>query len=1095
MPDKEGLFTRVGKFVDNAWGKVIQRQTPQTPTKPYLGIEVAIDEGSIYKRMKLTPYYGDELLSRKKIDIFNQMMQDSEIESSINTLKTIRLSSGWEIIPATETDETGKEINKERNKEIADFVEWNLKNVEGSFEDDLREIMGAVEMGISLNELIWNPIKKGKYAGKIGLTAIKSKNPKYFNIAVDDFDNLLENGIVNISSIHYGERYPTEKFIIYSFNKRYENVFGVSRIRSLYDLWFMKQVVLRAFGVYIEKFGHPWPIIKHPKGIDARLKSDLLTILRQLRLEAGMVIPNDVEVAIQEVSTRGSTMFLDIIDYIDKEIRKTILGQTLTAETGGTGSYALGKVHFDILLFYEEQLADDLEKKAINQQLIKRLVDYNYLDVQEYPEFKFKPLIQEDITQIIDKYYQGVSQGAIKPIPEDEEWIRDKLKLPKRKTGEAPAPIVENPQIEIPELTSFKEDIFTGVRRRTLTKYEEQTDFKEIKDTQDDITERYRVKIGSIIKDSVDDLIEQIGSKKIIEEKNINAIPKLKLKYVGDVKREFQNMMEEIFRRGKSDARKELAAKRKELKFVSLQRITPTELLNIFDKEAFWMAGVERDYIEKEIKEVLFNAIKTGANIRDTIAEIQSRMEAYYIQGEPIEEEAMTGHRLETVIRTKLSDVYNQARRQIFEDEDLEGFVEAYQYSAILDDRVRKTHAEMDGRIYSVNNPIWDSLYPPNGYNCFDELTEVYTNEGWKFFKELRGNESFLSLSPQTKDLEWQKAIRWYKDKYEGEMYHFHSWNFDLKCTPNHSLLVKKSWDRHQKRDNLKFIFANQIADSDLFYRTSKWIGRDKEEYLGFMSAKTFARFMGYWLSEGSITKSNKWVIKISQNQQDKKYEIIEKLSEIKELLWIGKEAIYIKPLPILSEYLSQFGKSFEKYIPIEIKEMTKENIREFLDAYLLGDGHIIPGHKFENGYESYDIKSYTTSSKKMAEDLGELILKVGHYPSFSFENNKGKEVEFRNGIYKLNTNIYFVRELESEYFTFHKKYLKKERYEGYIYCVEIPKYHTLWIRRNNKTTWAGNCRCLVIPIVRGEQWEESPPPPSWVKPDEGFDKPGNKRE
>jgi uncharacterized protein with gpF-like domain len=44
--------------------------------------------------------------------------------------------------------------------------------------------------------------------------------------------------------------------------------------------------------------------------------------------------------------------------------------------------------------------------------------------------------------------------------------------------------------------------------------------------------------------------------------------------------------------------------------------------------------------------------------------------------------------------------------------------VKYYQYSAIDDERTRPTHAAMDGKIFPRNHPIWDTWWPPNGYNC-----------------------------------------------------------------------------------------------------------------------------------------------------------------------------------------------------------------------------------------------------------------------------------------------------------------------------------------------------------------------------------------
>jgi len=1060
--------------------KIIAFFNKQKTTKPFIDVELAADDEAIYRRYGLTPWFEDSLLQAKNLKLYRQMMTDAEIYSCINTLKIIRLSTGWEIQPASDNS---------RDIELRDFVDYNLSNLEGSFDDDLREIMSAIEYGISINELVWRVEDKGRYKGKIVLGNIKQKNPDKFNVQTDDFGNIKPDGLINISPYDYGKKYPIEKFLIYSFNKEFENVWGKSTLRSLYELWMLKQTLIKAWGVYLEKYGMPITKAKVPFNYfqNYEMINQIKKVLNQFRMETNIIVPDNVEIEIMKNDNTGGSPFDKAIEAINEQIRRTILGQTLTGNAGSS-SYALGKVHFDILLFYVEQLGKDVAEKVINNQLIKRLIDYNFSDVDYYPKFVFKPLVQDDIVQIIEKYYAGVQNGIIKPIPEDENKIRSWLKLPEREIStdnEAQDDVGVN-------LIGFteKNKIFTGVRRRTFTKYEEKVNFIDMRDIIENQTSILTIDLAKIIEESLQDLYKQIEKKKIIDEKNMKAIDDLNLKYLGDIKSKFYDMLVRVYEQSHRVGKQILSQKKKELKFQSIdfRKMTPKEVMDFFKQKSYFMTQVERDNIFKIIKPILFNVIKSGGTIKDFIKQANDKFEQYIRQGEIDEDERYSSSRLETIVRTNVNEAFNYGLRMYYEDPDLDGFVEAYQYSAIMDDRVRPNHAILDGRVFSVSNPVIDKITPPNGYNCFDELTEVYTNQGWKFFKELKGNEDFLTINPKTKMIEWQKAIRWYEDKYEGEMYHFNAWNFDLKCTPNHSLLVQKSWDRHQGKNNLKLIYANQIADSDLFYRTSKWVGKDKEKYLGLMNAKTFARFMGYWLSEGSISQSNHWVIKIAQYQQDKKYEIVEKLSEIKELLWIGKDAIYIKPLPILVEYLKQFGKSFEKYVPVEIKEMSKDNIREFLDAYLLGDGYIIPKHKFENGYESNEIKSYMTSSKKMADDLGELILKIGHYPSFTLEKRKGKEVEFRNGIFKLNTDIYYVRELESEYFTFHKKHLNKEQYKGFIYCVEVPKYNTLWIRRNGKTVWAGNCRCVLIPVVKGEQWEESKLPANW-SPDLGFEK------
>lgn len=41
-----------------------------------------------------------------------------------------------------------------------------------------------------------------------------------------------------------------------------------------------------------------------------------------------------------------------------------------------------------------------------------------------------------------------------------------------------------------------------------------------------------------------------------------------------------------------------------------------------------------------------------------------------------------------------------------------------WQYLAIRDNRTRPSHSALHGRVWRADDPIWNSLYPPNGWNC-----------------------------------------------------------------------------------------------------------------------------------------------------------------------------------------------------------------------------------------------------------------------------------------------------------------------------------------------------------------------------------------
>jgi SPP1 gp7 family putative phage head morphogenesis protein len=326
--------------------------------------------------------------------------------------------------------------------------------------------------------------------------------------------------------------------------------------------------------------------------------------------------------------------------------------------------------------------------------------------------------------------------------------------MPARKTEEAPSEAV-NAQPEVkpevkPEVpptpakieaserrivySKFAEKIFTGVRRRTFTEYEEATDFNELRDIVESNSYDATVSIAETLREGVDGILKDIVNKKIIEDKNFPAIDKLHLKYLGDIKDGFKGALSKVYEQGMRSARREIIEKKKISKFEAafdFRNMTPKEALEYFANKSYFMAQVERDFVFKTLKPIIYNAIKSGATIKDFIDETNKALEPYFVTG-ALDEAAFNSYRLETILRTNLNEAMNEGRKAFFESPETKGYVQAYQYSAILDDRVRENHAALDGLIFSITSPAIARISPPNGYNCRCLLIPVTEDEKWE---------------------------------------------------------------------------------------------------------------------------------------------------------------------------------------------------------------------------------------------------------------------------------------------------------------------------------------------------------------------------
>lgn len=361
----------------------------------------------------------------------------------------------------------------------------------------------------------------------------------------------------------------------------------------------------------------------------------------------------------------------------------------------------------------------------------------------------------------------------------------------------------------------------------------------------------------------------------------------------------------------------------------------------------------------------------------------------------------------------------------------------------------------------------WLPVVPPAHPHCFPAGTEILTkNNGWRAIEKLELDEPVLSLDPITKNLEYV-PVKYTVESYSDTLLEFSSNNFSLTCTPNHNLVVMTDWQSKNNK-KLQSIPASEVSKSSYLYRSSEWTGNDSNFDMFGFTPEQFCEFMGYFLSEGSL-HPNEGQIDISQFKTTSKQIMLEALSSMPfQTVSSVKIGIYLKHKD-LWKYLKQFGTSHEKYVPNEIKELSSSCINIFLDAFALGDGHRRIPKEWKNAKFREELVFFT-SSEKLASDIGELLVKTGHVPSYHYDSPS--TVTHHNGTYTSKHGLWRIRRCYNKQAAVsHMTVIEKPHYD-LVYCVELEKFNTLYVRQNGKCTWAGNCFCTLRYVPPGYGWE-----------------------
>jgi phage gp29-like protein len=390
---------------------------------PEEGEELTISsEHNMLAKYALADSSPDVQIQKRGYKYFEEMeLRDTRYRSFLWTRKSQALHKGWDIEPASgDPQDQGR----------ADCARASLLMAEGSFKQDLRDMLDAIAKGYKLLEKVYGIIPSGDFAGKIGIARFKALPQWDYGPVSDDHRRLL--GVAARFSSGK-ELLPLSKFILHVHDPSNEDPLGRG-VASPCSWWYwFKHEGAKWWAIRAERYAMPVPVIKEPRNPSAADRKAVKDLIKKIQSETGIVLPYEFALDLLEAKQEGIQTYDGLIALANVEMAMAVLGSTLAVQEakGGEGSYAQAKEHGRIPSMYADEDADNLEE-TVQEQVIKDLDDLNFGMGEPYPLFRIirqeTKITRDDLLNLLQAQRAGMQVPRL--------WAHERFKIPVPAEGE-----------------------------------------------------------------------------------------------------------------------------------------------------------------------------------------------------------------------------------------------------------------------------------------------------------------------------------------------------------------------------------------------------------------------------------------------------------------------------------------------------------------------------------------------------------------------------------------------------------------------------------------------------------------------------------
>jgi len=327
---------------------------------------------------------------------------------------------------------------------------------------------------------------------------------------------------------------PVDYVLVFT-NDKEGDWYGTPILRNSYGNWRIKDILVRVDAIKQDRFGVGLPVGYLPQGYtddDVTLLEKSLQNMRSHENAYAIMPPN---VKLEILSPGTQTDVIKSIQYHDEAMSKSILGQFIDLGTSQSGNRALGETFVKVFLMSLNAVRISIEE-TFNKFAIKKLVDLNWGEQEEYPKLSGAEITIYGITDIITALDKLVINNLLKSNYKDNVYFRKQLGMEITEEDEK--------EYEGKKESSFTTGRFTEKNFfRQIKGIEKNVNFQKIMGDMDKMQREFAVKM----KKARDKQIKSLVFDMVNKETPINRI---KIRYGDLYEEQLQAYMQRSFMYG-----------------------------------------------------------------------------------------------------------------------------------------------------------------------------------------------------------------------------------------------------------------------------------------------------------------------------------------------------------------------------------------------------------------------------------------------------------------------------------------------------------------------------------------------------------------